>query len=291
MTTALVLERETGPGAVFDLVTGRKGWTAERATSPDAALDRLADADFEVLLADSDALRRRRDWLGTVRDRYPDLPVVVVTPHSRHEATVDSLLLGAATFVPRDRLSRDLVTTVERIVALSCADEAPPVGELLAETAHRYVLRNDRAMITPVLRHVQGELGRFRICGRPDRLRVAVALEEALVNAIVHGNLEVSSKLRERGDDSFERVILERRAASPYQARAVTFAATFRPGEAAFVIADEGPGFAPSDVPDPTDPENLVKPYGRGLLLMRTFMDEARHNARGNEVTMVKRAK
>ena len=56
-----------------------------------------------------------------------------------------------------------------------------------------------------------------------------------------------------------------------------------------FVIRDEGPGFDVTTLPDPTDPENLLKPSGRGLLLIRTFMDEATHNATGNEITLVRR--
>jgi anti-sigma regulatory factor (Ser/Thr protein kinase) len=63
----------------------------------------------------------------------------------------------------------------------------------------------------------------------------------------------------------------------------------FAPGEATFVIQDEGPGFDPASLPDPTDPENLDKVSGRGLLLMRTFMDEVSYNDRGNQVTMIKR--
>lgn len=291
MTTALVLERETGPGSVLELVAKHQGWTVERTDTAQAALDRIAAEEFEVLIVDTDAVRDRKGWLDAVRERHPDLPVVLVTPHARHDATVQALLLGAATFVPRDRLSRDLVTTIERIVALSCVDNAPPIGETLAGTVHTYAFANDRKAVAPVVRHVLAELERFAVCGRADRLRVAVALEEALVNAIVHGNLEVPSKLRERGDDSFERTIEQRRVTPPYNERRARFTATFHPGEATFVIADEGPGFDPTDVPDPTDPENLAKPHGRGLLLMRTFMDEARHNARGNEVTLVKRAK
>jgi anti-sigma regulatory factor (Ser/Thr protein kinase) len=56
-----------------------------------------------------------------------------------------------------------------------------------------------------------------------------------------------------------------------------------------FVIRDEGPGFDPRQLPDPTAPTNLEKPSGRGLLLMRTFMDEVVYNDAGNQVTLVKR--
>ena len=59
--------------------------------------------------------------------------------------------------------------------------------------------------------------------------------------------------------------------------------------EATFTIRDQGPGFDPSSLPDPTAPENVGKVNGRGMFLIRTFMDEVRFNESGNEVTMIKR--
>ena len=60
-------------------------------------------------------------------------------------------------------------------------------------------------------------------------------------------------------------------------------------GAASFIIRDEGPGFDPSKLPDPTDARNLGKPSGRGLLLIRTFMDEVGYNPSGNEIRLIKR--
>ena len=54
-------------------------------------------------------------------------------------------------------------------------------------------------------------------------------------------------------------------------------------------IADEGPGFVPEDVPDPTEPDNLEKPGGRGIMLMRQYMTNVEYNDLGNAVTMFKR--
>lgn len=54
------------------------------------------------------------------------------------------------------------------------------------------------------------------------------------------------------------------------------------------MISDEGPGFDPNDVPDPTDIENLERPCGRGLMLMRHYMTEVNYNSTGNSVRMKK---
>ena len=65
--------------------------------------------------------------------------------------------------------------------------------------------------------------------------------------------------------------------------------ARLTPRESVYVIRDEGPGFDPSEIPDATAPANLERPCGRGLLLMRTFMDTVDFNDRGNKVTLTKR--
>ena len=76
---------------------------------------------------------------------------------------------------------------------------------------------------------------------------------------------------------------------APIGTGAIHFSARETGAEAVYVVRDEGPGFDPSHVPDPTAPENLMRATGAGLLLIRAFMDEVSHNAAGNEITMIKR--
>ena len=97
-----------------------------------------------------------------------------------------------------------------------------------------------------------------------DQFAVRLALEEALVNAIKHGHK----------DDPSKEVRL-RYQLTPYHLVAE--------------IEDQGPGFNMSDVADPCAPENLERPSGRGLLLMRRYMTSVSFNAAGNCVTLCRR--
>lgn len=97
-----------------------------------------------------------------------------------------------------------------------------------------------------------------------DTFAIKLALEEGLVNAIRHGNQNDPSKKVELHYAISESVLI-------------------------FGICDEGTGFAPHEVPDPTLDENLEKPHGRGLMLMRAYMTQVLFNDRGNEVWMLKR--
>lgn len=159
-----------------------------------------------------------------------------------------------------------------------------------ADVRRRFVLDNDPQLVGPLVDQFRADLLAAGVCNDGAATRAGIALEEALLNAVYHGNLEISSKLKENGDEPFHALARERRAVAPYAARRVRVVAQVTPEKATFVISDEGPGFDVSNLPDPTDPANLETPSGRGVLLMRAFMDDVRYNATGNRVTMIKLA-
>src|SRR5947207_707761 len=82
-------------------------------------------------------------------------------------------------------------------------------------------------------------------------MRIRVALDEAMNNAIQHGNLEASSELRELTGDDYYALLDERRNIAPYRDRKVYVTSRITPNQAEFVIRDEGPGFDASHLPDP----------------------------------------
>jgi serine/threonine-protein kinase RsbW len=100
---------------------------------------------------------------------------------------------------------------------------------------------------------------------KSEQSNLFVALDEAFVNAIKHGNKFDASKL-------------------------IRVAAEVSKHEARFTIEDEGEGFDVNSIPDPLDPENLFKTSGRGVLFIYNIMDEVEYNARGNRLTMIKRS-
>ena len=96
-----------------------------------------------------------------------------------------------------------------------------------------------------------------------DTYCVRLAMEEALINAIIHGN-----RL-----DADKHVRVDCRLC---------------PELVRITITDQGEGFEPSSIPDPTDPKRLQCPGGRGVMLIKAFMSRVCYNARGNSVIMEK---
>jgi len=235
-----------------------------------------------------------RDGLELVEEirlRHLGIPVVLMTAHGSEEIALQALKVGASSYVPKKLLAQDLLDTVLSVLETSHAgrNHARLLDCLTASESH-FVLENDSALIPPLIGYLKDS--RFRICGADETglVRVTLALREAVLNSMHHGNLELSSELRQGDEAAYHKLAAERVAKKPYCDRRVHVEARDTPEGSTYVIRDEGNGFDPSSLPDPLDPENMEKVSGRGLLLIRTFMDEVRHNSKGNEITMIKKA-
>ena len=126
-----------------------------------------------------------------------------------------------------------------------------------------FELPSDLSLMNGVLQYLLERVAKLGLI-KPERSNLFIALDEAFVNAVKHGNKSDPTKL-------------------------VRITAELSPGEASFTVEDEGEGFNVHDIPDPCDPANLFKSSGRGVLLIYNIMDEVEYNAQGNRVKMVKR--
>lgn len=139
----------------------------------------------------------------------------------------------------------------------------PMSGGSTGRSFERSAVLSHRDEIDPLQSEVNDEL---TARGYPEQSRFAVrlALEEAVVNAFRHGN---------RGQPG----------------RTVTVRITISDDEAAFEVEDQGEGFDPAIVPDPTLEENIEIPSGRGIMLIKAYMSDVRYLPPGNIIRMVYR--
>ena len=230
------------------------------------------------------------ELVATLRERHPLVPVVLMTAHGSEETAVKALSAGAASYVPKRSLASELADTVRNVLSVTRgAQDEKLVFQLVTEGSLCFELDSEPRALDALVRHLETLISRLDLCDRAEAVQVGVAIREALVNAVEHGNLELDSRLKEEGAMVYEQLRERRRQEDGYRARRVRVQTSFSPEAVRWTIGDDGPGFDVEAVPDPTDPMNLDRVYGRGLLLIRTFMDEVSHNDEGNEITMIKR--
>jgi anti-sigma regulatory factor (Ser/Thr protein kinase) len=156
----------------------------------------------------------------------------------------------------------------------------------------RFSLANNHRLVRPLVEFLCRRAADFELCDSTLEKHLAIALEEALLNALYHGNLELSSEeLLEAGSELLSlgtaESIVRRQQDAPYCHRRIHVRAAYSGDVAEFIIRDEGPGFDYAVcTPLVIDDGELNRPTGRGLMLMYSFMDEVHFNAEGNEVTM-----
>ncbi|MDX2116555.1 MAG: ATP-binding protein [Planctomycetota bacterium] len=123
-------------------------------------------------------------------------------------------------------------------------------------------LVNEAAPIEVMQTDIMNAMERFGFA-KAARFAVRLAVQEAIANAFHHGHEKLPPGLPIEVEYSIDdaRVLI--------------------------TVKDQGPGFTPGEVPDPTLDENLEVPSGRGLMLIRAYMTEVRHNERGNMVEMI----
>lgn len=239
----------------------------------------------DLQMPDVDGLQLVTD----IGERFPEIPVVLMTAHGSENVAAESLAAGAASFVPKTMLSEHLLSTVMQVLAMSASDaRSRKLISCATRTEFEFRLLNDLELIEPLIEMIQ-QVGIGHCVFNPrDRIQLGVALEAAINNAMVHGNLEMTRK-----DIPVATVAMVRQRAGEeaYVERRVLFKAIITPADATFVIKDEGAGFDTSKIPNAETAEAIAAGSGRGLVLMKSFMDEVSFNDQGNEVTLVFRKK
>ncbi len=140
--------------------------------------------------------------------------------------------------------------------------EIGPMSEVVFSYAVDVEIPSDPCEARKVQEAIEEALKTHRYCER-DVFGIRLAVEEALVNAIKHGNqLDRAKKVRVAYRITTDRFDI--------------------------LIADQGHGFDPNELPDPTAVENLERPCGRGVMLMRHYMTAVDYRDRGNTVCMSK---
>ncbi|MDA1055073.1 MAG: response regulator [Planctomycetota bacterium] len=255
------------------------------------ALDQMSQVKPDVVLTDMQM--PEMDGLALVermRVEHPTVPVILMTAFGSEAIAVEALQRGAASYVPKQDLNKDLVSTVKNVLSVTrMRRETRSMLDSMRRLEAEYVLNNTLEGLDSLIGYLKEQLRFIRVLGEADILRVGTSVYEGLVNAIEHGNLEITSAERDKPSGVYRRLVEDRASDPRFRTRHVYLTTTLTRAEAAFTIRDQGPGFDPSSLPDPTAPENVGKVNGRGMFLIRTFMDEVRFNETGNELTMIKR--
>lgn len=233
-----------------------------------------------------------------IRAHFPEVPVILMTAKGSEAIAVEALERGAASYVPKSQLNDRLRSTVEDVLLLSKADQSYAKLVRCQNRAElSFDLENDPALVDVLVDLSQQMMSGMQLADHTGCTRAAVAVREALLNALYHGNLEISAEEIEASREALmagsnKDPVAEKIKQAPYSDRRIHVDVKLGKDDARFVIEDDGPGFdyaTQLTQMDPSALDSLESSRGRGFVLMLSFMDEVSFNESGNRVTLVKK--
>jgi DNA-binding response OmpR family regulator len=291
--TILVVDDEEVIRFTLQKKLSRQGYNVVSLEKAEDALYLVKNGEEKIDLIISDIKLRKMDGielLRRVKSLDEPIPVLLITGHGNVEDAIRALRYGANDFIRKPFDINDIASSVRTIFRNTEVKR-------LADSFSRYSMYEksifrvpvDPSIINALSFRLTARLEASDLCNSTTAENISLALQEALTNAMFHGNLEISSDMRDSdGIKGFNEAIELRRDDEQFKDREVLITSEYTGDYIEYLIEDEGPGFNHSQLPDPRDPENFFKNSGRGLLIIKIHMDEVDWNESGNIIRMRK---
>jgi CheY-like chemotaxis protein len=297
MTNILVVDDSAVDRRIVGgLLERHPGFRVGYAEDGTDALRKMEQARPDIVVTDLNMPRKNGlELVRAMRIHFAGVPVILITAQGSEELAVQALEQGAASYVPKVLLADKLIGTIEEVWAVVGAMRSHDrlVGSI-DRTEYEFTFDNDPTLFDPFIEYFQPIVHGMGLCDDTDRFRVGMALKEALLNALLHGNLALdagdASGLREGWMPGEEPAVIRARLAQPeFARRRMHVSVSIDADQAVFIVRDQGRGFDTAHLPTKGDLGALDAESGRGIVLMRAFMDDVTYNEAGNEVTLIKR--
>ena len=295
MPTILVVDdSETDQMLVAGIINKAIKWNVEFSNDGETALELMDSNSPDLVVTDLNMPEMTGiELVQQAKIKHPEIPVILMTGLGNEMLAVKALKAGAASYIPKSSLADSLMDTLEQIWQMSnIAKSQDRIRKCITNSRLQFKLATDPDLIRPCVGFVKEIMTNHEFGDETIRRQVSVALEEALINAMFHGNLELrhpeaQAARRELHVGSTSEFVRERCQEKPYCQRTTTVDCNIERTEMQLKVSDEGPGFDISKLPPIEDLDNFSSPIiGRGLNLIGRLMDQIEFNETGNTIRM-----
>jgi len=290
-----ILIVEDDPASRLFLSEVMKGLRHDVAAAEDGKIGLEVFDKFKPDLVFSDIRMPNMDGLellARIRKLSSDAIVVMTTAFGSEEYTVKALRLRANDYLLKPIRREDLLGIIQKYstVVASRTLESEILGKIVRRES-TIKIDNRLDLVGKIADRLMLDTG--NAISKKDRLGVHLGLVELLMNAMEHGNLEITYEEKtaalEAIPDAWMRLLSERLSQPTLASRIVTIDFKMNQEICEWIITDEGNGFNWKSLPDPLAEENLLESHGRGIMLSRMQFDEFQYIGNGNTVHVKKK--
>ncbi|MGQ9631797.1 MAG: response regulator [bacterium] len=260
----LVVDDEKDYQDILQEVLSREGYRVTTASTGEEALELVYKDGFDIVITDFQMPRTNGvELLKRIKEHDSEIAVILISGYATLEAITEALQNGAHNFIMKPFDMDEILTIVRKVVrSLELTWRNKDILYRLEPRLELTIPSTTESASGAIF--IIMKLISSLYFPKDTLLSLPLVLEEALLNAVIHGNKR----------DPKKNVYINCNVTSQ---------------NLEIVIRDEGEGFNPKEVADPTKSDNILKGTGRGIFIMRSYMDEVSYNEKGNELRMVKR--
>jgi len=256
---------------------GNEGVEKFREFSPDIVISdiRLPDKSGNIVVKE-------------IKEIDKEVPIIVITGYSDHNLILSAMKNGAVELLKKPFKPKDLKYLVSKIETLFRKIKVKLSSSFVQWEKRQLKLYNDIHLISSVTDFIFANVD--YLFGEVSFMKIG--LQEILINAIEHGNLDITYEEKQQllTSGEYQNVLREMAALPENNDKYVDIKVFSTPDYLKIVVEDMGEGFDLSEIPDPENPENFLNESGKGIMMTLNAYDEVVYNEKGNRVTLLKYA-
>ena len=283
MTNILIVDDTDIDLLLMERLLESPDYTIVTAGDGQQALEKIEPWAIDLILTDLQMPKMNGlELVRELRNQHSSIPVILTTGQGSEEIAKEALEAGASSYIPKNKLSQMLKSTVASVIEMMNTDrDFSRLNRCSQSSKFRLELPSDPNLLPEMVDFCQRQLQMLTTLDRIDRLRIAMALDQALSNALYRGNLEIGRHVKvDSREFATSDQVLDRLKSKEYADRRIRIVIEIKPKGFAVLIEDDGPGFDTSSVGTWDDPAL------RGIILMNAFMDSVTYDDKGNKVEM-----
>lgn len=288
----LIVEDNKAIRDLTEKTVKRAGYDVQAAPDGAQGLKLFKEFKPEVVLSDINMpVMNGLELLEKIRIFDSNTLFIVVSTLDSPEYILQALRLKANDYIVKPFAAKEMLAMLEKYSGiLASRTKNREVLGLIDNMVLKMRVGNRLDLVGKIVDRLMIETE--QVISQADRFGVHLGLVEMIVNAIEHGNLEITydekSQAMEGSHRQWDDLVNNRCMASEYADRLINLDFSMTKDRCEWLITDQGPGFDWKKIPDASDPENLTASHGRGILLTTMQFDEVTYIGKGNQVRLVK---
>jgi CheY-like chemotaxis protein len=286
----LIVEDDPASMNYLEIILNKEGLDYRTASDGQEGLEIFKKYRPHIVLTDINMPRMTGvEMLLAIKRIDSQAIVIMLTAFNSEDYVIKSMRYGANNYLKKPILKENIIGLLRKYKSILYArSQHKQIQNFIAHHSFSMKFNNDIFQVPFIVNYLIDEID--LLFKEDETMGIRLGLDEIIINAIEHGNLNISYREKSKAiqNNSYEKLISDRSKLQKNKKKEVTIKYTYSDNFCEWIIEDEGEGFDPDSIPNPITSEGTEMLHGRGIFITRFQFDELEYLEKGNKVRLRK---